>query len=104
MKAFTNPNDPDNVLLKETLRGWLKNKLNLDDDAKIIIQEYLCSEPSCIHAETNFRVENTCLPDRQAEGVHFYKISKPLVYIRKWDFDSLKEIDASKSPHAHKHS
>jgi hypothetical protein len=103
MKAFINPHDPDNVAIKETLSGWLRTKLALNDDTKVSIHEHLCSEPSCIHAETIFRVENTVEarnPDASGKGVSFYKISKPIVYVRKWDLDVLKKIDM---PTVHTH-
>jgi hypothetical protein len=93
MKAFINPHDPDNIELKKILTNWLKEKLALNDDTKVSIHEHLCSEPNCIHAETVFRTENT-------EGVSFYKITKPIVYIRKWDLDALKKIHA---PTVHTH-
>jgi hypothetical protein len=93
MKAFINPHDPNNTALKKTLSDWLKVKLALDDDTEVSIHEHLCSEPSCVHAETVFRTENT-------EGVSFYKIAKPIVYVRKWDLDGLKKIDM---PTVHTH-
>jgi hypothetical protein len=58
MKAFINPHDPDNTALKKTLTDWLKTKLALNDDTEVSVQEHLCSEPSCVHAETVFKVEN----------------------------------------------
>jgi hypothetical protein len=93
MKAFINPHDPDNTALKKTLSDWLKTKLALNDNTEVSIHEHLCSEPSCVHAETVFRTENT-------EGVTFYKITKPIVYVRKWDLDALKKINA---PTVHTH-
>ncbi len=96
MKAFINPHDPDNIALKKTLSDWLKAKLVLDDDTEVSIREHLCSEPSCIHAETVFKVENS----RNTEGPLFYKIAKPIVYIRKWDLDALMKINA---PTVHTH-
>jgi hypothetical protein len=103
MKAFINPHDPDNTALKITLTDWLKTKLALNDDTEVSIHEHLCSEPNCIHAETIFRVENTVEarnPDASGKGVNFYKITKPIVYVRKWDLDGLKKIDM---PTVHTH-
>jgi hypothetical protein len=96
MKAFINPHDPDNVAIKETLSGWLRTKLALNDDTEVSIHEHLCSEQSCVHAETVFRVEN----GQNTEGPLLYKIAKPIVYIRKWDMDALKKIPA---PTVHTH-
>jgi hypothetical protein len=96
MKAFINPHDPDNIALKKTLSDWLKAKLALDDDTEVSIHEHLCSEPSCVHAETVFRVEN----GQNTEGPLFYKIAKPIVYIRKWDLDAMKKIE---TPTKHTH-
>jgi hypothetical protein len=93
MKAFINPHDPDNTALKITLTNWLKVKLTLNDDTTVSIHEHLCSEPSCVHAETVFRTENN-------QEVSFYKITKPIVYVRKWDLDGLKKIDM---PTVHTH-
>jgi hypothetical protein len=93
MKAFINPHDPDNIALKKTLTEWLKTKLALNDDTEVSIHEHLCSEPSCVHAETVFRTENN-------QEISFYKITKPIVYVRKWDLDGLKKIDM---PTVHTH-
>jgi hypothetical protein len=93
MKTFINPHDPDNIALKKTLTEWLKTKLALNDDTEVSINEHLCSEPSCVHAETVFRTENN-------QEISFYKITKPIVYVRKWDLDGLKKIDM---PTVHTH-
>jgi hypothetical protein len=96
MKAFINPHDPDNIAIKETLSGWLRTKLGLNDDTEVSIHEHLCSEPSCVHAETVFKVEN----GQNTEGSLFYKIAKPIVYIRKWDLDAMQKI-AIPTKHTH---
>jgi hypothetical protein len=93
MKAFINPHDPDNTALKKTLTDWLKTKLALNDDTEVSVHEHLCSEPSCVHAETVFRTEYN-------QEISFYKITKPIVYVRKWDLDGLKKIEMP-TVHAH---
>jgi hypothetical protein len=106
MKAFINPHDPDNVAIKATLSGWLRTKLALNDDAEVSVHEHLCSEPSCVHAETVFKVENgqntvdEGNPEGGGKGLLFYKIAKPIVYIRKWDLDAMKKIETPMK-HAH---
>lgn len=87
MQKFTNPNDPHNTQLNATLKRWISEKLQLNDVAVIDIIEHQCTDASCLHAETIFQVKN-----REGESA-FYKIAKPLVFIRKWDVDGMKKVD-----------
>ena len=98
MKLFTNPLDPDNIKLKITLSQWITAKWLLSPTAEIEINEMLCAEPSCIHTETIFKISDV---QDEIKTVRFYKISKPLVYIRKWDFDNLQESSSINSVHKH---
>ena len=85
MQKFTNPNDPNNTQLNETLKRWISEKLLLGDAAVIDIVEHQCRDASCLHAETVFKVKNG------GEG-SLYKIAKPLVFIRKWDVEAMKKV------------
>jgi hypothetical protein len=97
MKPFTNPNDPDNVALKATLARWVKAKLTLETETTVEFTEIACAEPSCVHTETFIEIEN--LGGNNAR----FKIAKPLVFIRKWDIDAMKETPRSLDSSIHKH-
>ena len=99
MNAFKNPLDPNNLKAKDLLKKWLSTKLKLGLTAHIEIIEYQCSDPSCLHAETVFRVFDS--PETEGDSQD-YKISKPLVFIRKWDIDVITQMTDSKSA-LHKH-
>jgi hypothetical protein len=94
MNRFTNPFDPDNTKIKAALRQWALAHLQLEDTTPVDIIEHTCSEPNCVHAETVISVGDT-------EGGRFFKISKPLVYIRKWDVPHWKEISHQQVTHQH---
>ena len=102
MKKFTNPNDPENVQLKSTLKRWISEKLVLSQEAVIEIEEHNCTEVSCVYAETVFTIKNTPDVSGQVEGVmDFYKIAKPLVFIRKWDIEVMKRSTIKLVVHKH---
>ena len=92
---FQNPNDPDNILLMQTLKKWLIQKFSDCTESDIHITELACTDPHCVHTETLFTIT------KNAEKQH-YKVAKPLVYIRKWDIEALKRIE-SQAAIAHKH-
>jgi hypothetical protein len=94
MKKFINPLDPEDLNIKAAIKKWAFDSLKLDDATQIDITENLCSEASCVYAETVIKVENT-------EGVHFYKITKPLTFIRKMDVQNMKKMDAQTIQHTH---
>jgi hypothetical protein len=102
MKRFINPLDPENHQIKAALRLWLIERLKLDADAVVQILEQTCTEPSCVYAETVIVIENTGHRASAESGkeVQFYKITKPLVYIRKGDLDRLERIEKVES---HRH-
>ena len=99
MSHFTNPNDPENVQLKITLSNWVCEyyKTHYPDtepfDA-IDIVEYNCPDPGCLHAESLIEI-------RVGVVYHFFRIAKPLVYIRKGDISSMKETQWGMPNHKH---
>jgi hypothetical protein len=94
MKKFINPLDPEDLNIKAAIKKWAFDSLKLGDATQIDTTENLCSEASCVYAETVIKVENT-------EGVHFYKITKPLTFIRKMDVQNMKKMDAQTIQHTH---
>jgi hypothetical protein len=89
MQKFINPNDPSNTQLNATLKRWISEKLQLSDASVIEIQEHQCTDANCLHSETIFKVKNG---ENTEGGNEFYKIAKPLVFIRKWDVEAMKKI------------
>jgi hypothetical protein len=94
MKKFNNPLDPDDINIKSAIKKWTIDLLKLNADSDIEITENLCSEASCVYAETLLKVQNT-------EGSSFYKITKPLTFIRKLDVQNMAEIKEQMSTHKH---
>ncbi len=101
MKKFNNPLDPDDVNIKLAIKKWTVELLKLNADSDIEIIENLCAESSCIYAETLIKVENTDLSRDNREGSLFFKITKPLTFIRKLDVQNMVKINASTSAHKH---
>ncbi len=102
MTQFKNPLDPDNIQIRMAIRKWLIDCFKLDESARIEIVEHRCSEASCVHAETVISVaysDDTSRDNR--EGVYYYKISKPLVFIRKIDVSLIKVL--TQKPQVHRH-
>jgi hypothetical protein len=64
------------------------------------IEEQHCSESSCLYTETllTFTFEN----EDGDNQTHYFRIKKPLVFIRKYDFDLLQSV-ASPYAGAHRH-
>jgi hypothetical protein len=94
MKKFSNPLDPDDVNIKSAIKKWTIDLLKINTDSEVDITEHLCSESSCVYAETFIKVKNT-------EGSLFYKITKPLTFIRKLDVQNMTEIKEINSAHKH---
>jgi hypothetical protein len=94
MKKFHNPLDPDDINIKSAIKKWTIDLLKLNADSEIEITENLCSEASCVYAETVVKVVYT-------EGSLFYKITKPLTFIRKLDVQNMTEIKEQMSTHKH---
>ena len=111
MTTFTNPLDPENIEIKKAIRQWVIERFKLDVSVKIDIMEHTCSEASCVHAETVISVENTVEernPDSFVQGTpfggkggDFYKIAKPLVYIRKIDVALMQKVVSKTMQHRH---
>ena len=94
MKKFNNPLDPDDIKIRTAIKEWTLDFLKLETSVEIEIIEHLCTEASCLHAETVIKVENT-------EGSSFFKIAKPLTFIRKLDVLNMKEMSSPNSVHRH---
>ena len=94
MKKFSNPLDPDDINIKSAIKKWTIDLLKLNADSDIEIIENLCAEASCVYADTVIKVQNT-------EGSHFFKITKPLTFIRKLDVQNMTEIKEQMSMHKH---
>ena len=102
--GFQNPNDPDNSQIKSAIRQWLlaylekeqKENANVAEknQYRIDINEFRCSDSGCLHTETILTVVSS-------ENQRFFKIAKPLVFIRKWDFQQLTEVQSNSSGHQH---
>jgi hypothetical protein len=76
---FTNPNDPENVLLKAKLNEWIIDKYQLSTIPVLEITEKKCSDSGCMHSETEIQIWVN------SQLFKTLSISKPLVYVRKWD-------------------
>ena len=85
MNKFTNPLDPNNERIKISLENWVRKKLALTGIASVYIYEQVCSESSCMFAETLITVE-------QEETSTIFIIAKPLTFIRERDVAIMKEI------------
>ncbi len=94
MKKFINPLDPDDLKIKAAIQQWTLEFFKLGEATAVEITEHLCTEASCVHAETVVKVSDT-------EGVHFFKIAKPLTFIRKVDVQNMKQINNGLSVHKH---
>jgi hypothetical protein len=101
MKKFKNPLDPDDINIKSAIKKWTIDLLKLEADSEIEITENLCSEASCVYAETLVKVVYTDLSRGNREGSRFFKITKPLTFIRKLDVQNMSEIKEVNSTHKH---
>ena len=94
MKKFNNPLDPDDLKIRAAIKLWAIDFLKLELSTEIEITEHLCTEASCLHAETVLKVENT-------EGSSFFKIAKPLTFIRKLDVQNMTKMPSVNNVHRH---
>ena len=104
MKGFQNPFDPDGSKTRAAVRLWTIEKLKLDDAATVEIIEHQCADANCLVSETVISVENTVdegNPDTIGKGSRFFKISKPLVYVRKIDVATMREMPSANAAHRH---
>ncbi len=94
MKKFNNPLDPNDDNIKTAIKKWTVDLLTLNADSDIEILEHLCTDSSCLHAETVVKVHDT-------EGVRLFKIAKPLTFIRKMDVQNMQPTNLLTSAHKH---
>lgn len=85
---FINPNDTSNTKLHSLIRTWVKDKFNLQEPWDLNVAEIKCADPGCPDIDTYI----TVVKEGQTRK---FRIAKPLVYVRKWDIDGMKEISAS---------
>jgi hypothetical protein len=83
MITFKNPNDPDNVVITSKIQEWIKDKLNLKENAIIQVSEMDCADPGCADKETRITIVLEETTTKQ------YRIHKPLVFVRQRDIDHL---------------
>jgi hypothetical protein len=97
MNVFKNPLDPENIEIKKAIQKWVIERFKLENSVQIEIIEHRCTEASCVHAETIITVSSAS----GTEGGAFYKIAKPLVFIRKIDIALMQKIEAKPKRHQH---
>ena len=85
---FINPNDTANTKLHQLIRTWVKDKFALEDPLELIVSEIKCADPGCPDIDTYITVI------KEGESRKF-RIAKPLVYVRKWDIDGMREVKVS---------
>ena len=101
---FKNPLDPENIAIKKAIRQWVIARFKLDDSIDIDIVEQGCTEASCVYAETIISVKKSDYTDLSRyirEERRFFKITKPLVYIRKIDIALMVETAVKPTVHRH---
>lgn len=85
---FVNPNDVTNTKLNRLIMQWVRDKFMLDDAVEVVVSEIKCTDPGCPDIDTYIYVNFE-------HGLKKYRIAKPLVYVRKWDIDGMREVTAS---------
>ncbi len=65
------------------IKKWVKEKMQLSDDVIVMVTEINCGEPNCPDKETIIAI-------MQQGNNQKISIKKPLLYVRKWDIDCLK--------------
>jgi hypothetical protein len=94
MQKFINPNDPNNfqtiIWIEKQVRTLLETDLGT-----ISVEELSCNDSSCIHATSVICWANEL-------DIRYFKIFKPLVYIKKRDIEAaLKQYVLQKPLHQH---
>lgn len=85
---FVNPNDTANTKLHQLIRSWVKDKFALEESFDLTVSEIKCADPGCPDIDTYITIEQ--------EGTsRKFRIAKPLVYVRKWDIEGMREVNAS---------
>ena len=82
---FTNPNDQAKTKLHALIGQWVRDKFSLTDEAVISVTEIKCADVGCPDIDTYIHI-------KQGEVLQKYRIAKPLVYVRKWDIDGMREV------------
>ena len=82
---FVNPNDTANIRLHQLIRTWVKDKFALEEPLELLVSEIKCTDPGCPDIDTYI----TVIKDDQSRK---FRIAKPLVYVRKWDIDGMREV------------
>lgn len=85
---FINPNDTGNTKLHTLIRTWVKDKFALQEPLELIVSEIKCADLGCPDIDTYI----TFIKDGQSRK---FRIAKPLVYVRKWDIEGMREVSAS---------
>ncbi len=85
---FVNPNDVANAKLNKLIVQWVREKFVLDDAVEVLISEVKCADPGCPDIDTYVYVKGR-------DNTKKYRIAKPLVYVRQWDIEGMREIGAS---------
>lgn len=78
-----NPFDPENLLITQKVKEWIRAHYSLDDDIEILIKEQRCLDTSCMCVQTSISIANLPLPN--------IIIGKPLCLVRKWDIDCIQK-------------
>jgi hypothetical protein len=66
----------------DQIKRWVRESLSLSEDDAVTVSEVNCREPACPGAETAILVMKVGAPTRML------RISKPLVEIRRGDFEA----------------
>ncbi len=85
---FVNPNDTANTKLHTLIRTWVKDKFALTEPFDLSVSEIKCADPGCPDIDTYITLH-------QEGQSRKFRIAKPLVYVRKWDIDGMREMSAS---------
>lgn len=83
---FVNPLDPENILIKKKIVEWLTHFQMVDSESEIAIVEIPhCIDRPCPDSTTQITI------GKKNGIVKIIKISKPLVYVRKWDIEAVRK-------------
>jgi len=79
-KTFSNPRDPDGIIIREKIAEWLLFYESTYAGAEILVEDVPCIDEGCPDRETLIQINS-------AGKIEKIRIRKPLVYIRKWDVE-----------------
>ncbi len=80
---FRNPFDKDNVTITKKVKEWTAIHFTLSTNDIVLVSEVNCIEPNCPDYETEIIIV------KSHGNKQYYKIRKPLTYVRKWDINAL---------------